>query len=112
MFAIRLLMISAALLFAMPAAVHAGDPTLEEALVQSADTPQDHATLAKHFRAKAEEMRRSATRHRRMAETYSGHKHLKRDMQKKHCQNLAELNEKMAAEYEALAEGHEEAAKP
>lgn len=79
---------------------------LDVFLVEQADTPQEHAALAAHFRDKAERQRGMAEHHRRMMEGYRHEKLALTRKQREHCRKLIRLNEELAAEYEAMAENH------
>jgi len=86
--------------------------SLEEVVVEMANTPAEHAALARHFRAKAEQARSEAQRHEGMARAYGAGKLTQRQNLKRHCQGLAEKSTAMAVDYEALAKFHEEEANP
>lgn len=86
--------------------------SLEEVVVEMADTPAEHAALARHYRAKAEETRAEAKRHDGMGRAYGAGKFTQRQTMKKHCTNISKNLAGVAAEYEALAKVHEEAANP
>jgi hypothetical protein len=85
--------------------------------IEQADTPAEHAALAKHYRAEAAEARANAARHQSMAKAYD--KRFKGSNEKltwamqggRHCQKLSEASTAMANEYEALATLHDEEAK-
>lgn len=85
--------------------------SLEEVVVEQADTPAEHAALARHFRAKAEEARAEAKRHEGMSRAYGAGKLTQRQGMKKHCTNISQNLATVAADYDALAKVHEEAAK-
>ena len=80
---------------------------LEQLLIDSADGQKDHAALAAYFARKAEDMREAAKRHRAMGKSYGGQDRLSRAGElKSHCDKLAELDEKVASEYDGLAALH------
>ncbi len=80
---------------------------LEQLLIDSAEGAKDHAALAAYFGRKAEDMRDAAKRHRAMGKSYGGQERLSRAGElKSHCDKLAELDEKIASEYDALASLH------
>ena len=85
--------------------------SIEQLLVDMADTPADHAALAKYFRGKAADERAAAGRHQAMGRSYGGSKMVQRQQMEDHCKKISEQNTAMAAEYEALAKIHEEASK-
>ncbi|MCZ7618960.1 MAG: hypothetical protein M5U32_11880 [Myxococcota bacterium] len=90
---------------------HMGVSGLEAVLAASADTPAEHKALAGHYRAKAEQARGEAETHRSMAKNYAGT--LKPGIaakQKRHCQQLVDLNDQSAKLYDEMAAAHEEAA--
>ena len=94
-----------------PAAVLADEPqSLEELVVGMADTPADHAAVARHFRAEAEDSRAAARRHESMARVYGGGKLNTRIQMRGHCDKLAEQYTAIAAEYEELAKLHDQLA--
>jgi hypothetical protein len=86
--------------------------SVEELVVEMADTPADHASVAAFYRAKAADARATAQRHKSMARAYGGGKLNTRIQMRGHCDRLTEQNEAIAAEYEALAKLHEDLAKP
>ena len=49
-------------------------PSLERLVVEMADSPAEHAAVAKHFRAKAEDARGEASKHESMGRVYGGGK--------------------------------------
>jgi hypothetical protein len=105
-----------ALAFVVPGATaFADDLTLEQVLIESANTPAQHQALADHFRARAGEARHEAQRHRSMAKSYTGGRAAPSPVagyQSSHCNKLAATFDEQAKEYDALAEIHaKEAAK-
>jgi hypothetical protein len=96
-----------------PLAGFAGDQehSLEQLVVEMANTPSEHAALAAHFRAKAESARAQARRHESMASAYTGGKLMQREAMKSHCQKISSSYKTMADEYEALAKLHDDASK-
>ncbi len=86
-------------------------PSLEQLVVEMADTPADHAALAKYYRGRAAEARAAATRHDGMGRAYGGGKLMQRMQGQEHCKRLSAENTTIAQEYEALAKLHEEEAK-
>lgn len=85
--------------------------SIEQLLVDMAKTPADHAALARYYRGKAAEERAEAERHQQMSKSYGGGKMAQRQQMEGHCMKISEQNAATAAEYEALAKLHEEAAK-
>ncbi len=87
--------------------------SLEELVIETAKTPAEHAALASHYRAKAEEARADVRRHEKMLRAY-GLGPIKGTQVMKmqgHCKKLSELSGSLATEYEGLAKEHEAAAK-
>ena len=105
MFLIGLLTVPSSLALAQ-----AADHSLEQVLVESAQTAAEHTALAHHFRAKAAEARAEATSHERMAHSYSQRKGLDQMQFQRHCKDLARSLNQQADSYDALARLHEEAA--
>jgi hypothetical protein len=93
----------------------ADDLTLEQVLIESANTPAQHQALADHFRSRAAGARHQAQRHRSMAKSYTGGRAAPSPVagyQSSHCNKLATTFDEQAKEYDALAELHaKEAAK-
>lgn len=88
------------------------DATLEELVVEMAETPHQHAALARYYRARAEEARTEAIRHDRMGRSYRGRKRIvERVRMRKHCQKISEQYSTMATEYDELAKLHDGEAK-
>ncbi len=93
------------LLTATPGFAVADDSdALEAYLVESADSPGEHAALARYYRAKAAEARGAADHHKAMARN-------SKPGMKQHCDRIAKLNQEMAAEFDALAKEQDAAAK-
>ncbi len=86
--------------------------SLEQLVVETADSPADHTALAKHYRWKAAEAREEAARHEGMARSYGSQKRGALDQMGEHCRTLARNSRSSAAEFEALAKLHESQAKP
>ena len=87
-----------------------GSGDLLEMLVDSASTPAQHQALARYFRAKAAEAKALAQTHQAMSRSYAGKPGEIRNMNK-HCDQIAKLNEDLAAQYESMAKAEEAAAK-
>jgi hypothetical protein len=98
---------------ALPAGWAAANDThsLEQLVVEMAQTPEQHAALAKHYRAKAEEARTEARSHEAMGRGYGGGKIAERQQMQGHCKKLSESFTAVANEYDALAKLHEAQAK-
>ena len=80
---------------------------LEQLMIDSADTPEEHAALADYFQKKADAARAEAERHRRMGKSYGGQDRISRASElKSHCDELARLNENIAAQYDGLSALH------
>jgi hypothetical protein len=82
---------------------------LLQVLVDSANTPAQHQALARYFRARAAEAKALAETHQAMSRSYSGKPGEIRNMNK-HCDQIAKLNQDLAAQYESLAKAEEAAA--
>lgn len=109
------LMAAGGLLALAPAGAWAQTPAtttqhLEHLMIDKATTPADHEALARYYRMKAADATSLAQEHREMAKRYHGKPGEVRKM-KKHCDKIADLNEELAAQYEALAKGEDAAAK-
>jgi hypothetical protein len=89
----------------------AGDASLEQALVESATTPEQHAALAHYYEGKAAAARKEAGYHRAMGKSYSGGKGSQIAEMKAHCDKLASLSDDQAKEYDAMASMHRGMAK-
>lgn len=90
-----------------------GAHSLEQLVVESADSPADHAALAAHYRARAAEARAEAKRHESMGRVYTGGKMMERARMQSHCKKIAADHNAIAAEYDELAKLHDaEAKKP
>lgn len=86
--------------------------SLEQLVIETADSPADHAALAKHYRAKAAEARAEASRHEKMSRSYyMGQKRGALDQMGRHCKKIAANSTSSAAEYDALADLHDAEAK-
>jgi hypothetical protein len=87
-----------------------GDEGLLQVLVDSAKTPAEHQALARYFRAQAADAKALAETHQAMSRSYSGKPGELRNMNK-HCDQIAKLNQDLAAQYEAMAKAEEAAAR-
>ena len=85
--------------------------SLEQLVVEMAETPEQHEALARHFRARADEARSEMQRHERMARSYGGGKISQRQQMRRHCQGISERYAAIAEDLEALAKLHDEEAK-
>ena len=79
---------------------------LDRLLAEEASTPESHEALARHLRARAAELRDTAESHRSMEHAYATTKLPTAEAQREHCAKLAELESRLADEYDRLAEGH------
>lgn len=91
------------------AADHENSP--EHRSMEAADSPAEHASLAKRYRAKAAEARAEASQHESMARSYGLQKRGAMDKMAGHCKKIAANSTSSAAEYDALADLHEAEAK-
>ena len=85
--------------------------SLEQVVVEMAETPAQHTALAQYYAQKAQEARAEARQHESMGRVYTGGKLVQRQRMQRHCQNLSEKYAAAADDYAALAKLHEEAAK-
>lgn len=85
--------------------------SIEQLVVDMADTPANHAAVAKFYREKAEDERAAAYTHQAMGRSYSRAKMASERKLEAHCNRISELNKATAEEYEAVAKLHEEASK-
>jgi hypothetical protein len=110
----RIALLLGALAFAPGLAVaEEGGHSLEQLVIESADSPADHAALATHYRAKAAAARAEANRHESLGRVYTGGKMMQRAQMQSHCKKIAADHNAIAAEYDKLAKLHEaEAKKP
>jgi len=93
------------------ASAEESDASIEQLIVNSAQTPADHAALAKYYRGKAAEATAAAGTHQSMASSYRGGKMAQREQMAGHCKKIAKQDTATAADYEALAKLHEQDAK-
>ena len=85
--------------------------SLEQLLAGTADTKAEHQALAKYYDEQAAEARVMARRHQAIGRAYVGSKGANTQTLQRHCQKIAEQQEAMAKEYDALAKLHEDEAK-
>ena len=110
----RLIVLAAALpMMAGPLTptARAADESLEEVLVESPTTPQQHAALANYYAAKAASARKDAEYHRAMGKAYTGGSESLRAKAKDHCDKLVTLYDGQAKEFDAMASMHRDLAK-
>ena len=88
-----------------------GGGALEELVVEMAHTKAEHQALAKYYTEKAADARKLASRHQSMGRAYLGGKGMNKQAFTGHCKRIAEQQEAMAKEYDALAKLHEDEAK-
>lgn len=107
------MLLTAAVAFGPGFAV-AQDESLEELVVQMADTAAEHEAIARHYRAKAEDARQEMRRHEGMAQAYAagarGARSQRMQGMQVHCRQLVESYAQIAEQYDELAEFHEEEA--
>ena len=85
--------------------------SLEQLVVEMANTPAEHAALANHYRAKAEDARAEMRSHESMGRSYAAGKLADRIQMQGHCKKLSEQYGALASEYDALAKSHDAQAK-
>lgn len=101
----RLIFLTAALaLLAGPFApiALAADASLEQVLIESATTPEQHAALANYYASKAAAARKDAEYHRSMGKAYGGAKASQIATMKDHCEKLAKLYDDQAKEFDMM----------
>lgn len=99
-------------LFVQPGLAAAAEShSLEQLVIEMADTPADHAALAKHFQAKAADARAAAAEHEAMAKSYAAGKLAERVQMQDHCKKLSVQYNALAAQYDDLAKLEEAASK-
>lgn len=99
-------------LFIQPGLAAAGEShSLEQLVIEMANTPAEHAALAKHFQAKAADARAAAAEHEQMAKAYGGGKLTHRAQMEDHCKKLSAQYTALATQYDDLAKLEEAAAK-
>ena len=110
---IRTLAICAALTAPALGLARAGETghSVEAALIQAANTPEQHAALAAHYRAEAAEARQEAANHKSMSRSYAGTKITTKQVAQDHCSKLVELYMQQATQYDDLASEEDAAAK-
>jgi hypothetical protein len=89
----------------------ADDAALEQVLVASATTPQQHEALAQYYDAKAASARAAGANHRSIAKAYAGGKLVQVVAMKEHCEKLAALYDEQAGQFDMLAEMQRELSK-
>jgi hypothetical protein len=89
----------------------AADQSLEQVLIDSASSPQEHAALANYYAGKAAAARKEAEYHRAMGKSYSGAKATQLAMMKDHCDKLATLYDDQAKEFDTMASMQRDMAK-
>ena len=87
----------------------AGSDNLLQVLVDGAKSPAEHQALARYFRQQAADAKSLAETHKAMSRSYSGKPGELMNMNK-HCDQIAKLNQDLAAQYEAMAKAEETAA--
>jgi hypothetical protein len=97
-------------LLATPAVSPAQQHDIEHLVIEMANTPQEHRSVAGHYRMKAQEMRDEARRHEQMGRLYANSRSATPQRGRQHCESLAENFERIAADYEELAKLHDELA--
>jgi hypothetical protein len=80
--------------------------SLEQVVAETVDTKAGHQALANYYTEKAEGARKLAARHHSMHRAYLGGKGMNKQAFVNHCKRIAEQQEAMAKEYDALAKLH------
>lgn len=87
------------------------ESSLEQLVVEIANTKAEHQALAKYYTEKSAEARKLASRHKSMGHAYLGGKGMNKQAFVNHCKRISEQQEAIAKEYAAMAKMHEEEAK-
>ncbi len=85
--------------------------SLEQLTAGTAHTKAEHQVLAKYYAEEAADARALASRHQAMGRAYLGSKSGNKQALTNHCTKIAEQQEAMAKEFDALAKMHEDEAK-
>ena len=94
------------------AAAQESGGSLEEIVVQTADTKAEHEALAKFYEKEAADARAAAKRHEAMSRAYVGGVRSGGGQPfGTHCKNIAEKQAAIATEYDHLAKMHADEAK-
>jgi hypothetical protein len=96
-----------ALALAPGLAAAADEPSLEQLVVEMAQTPAQHAALARYYQGKAEQARAEARSHEQMSRSYTAGKLTEQQAMRRHCQDIAERYTGIAKDYDDLAKMHE-----
>ena len=104
-------LLAGALLIQPGLAAAAESHSLEQLVIEMANTPAEHAALAKHYRAQAADARAAAAEHESMAKAYGAGKLSQRAQMEEHCKKLSAQYTALATQYEDLAKLEEAAAK-
>jgi hypothetical protein len=83
---------------------------LEEIVVETAQSKAQHQALANYYAGQAADARKLANRHKGMSRAYLGSKGGNTQPMGNHCKKIADQQEAMAKEYDALAKLHEDEA--
>ncbi len=105
------LILAALALSTGPVIAQESDMSIEDVLIEEAQSPTQHQALAKHFRAEASKARALAERHASMARSYQRAKKVNKQGARNHCLRIAEQQREIASQFDGLAEMHEAAAK-
>jgi hypothetical protein len=84
---------------------------LEHLMMENANTSAQHKALADYYRTRATDAKSLADEHRKMAKSYTAGNAANKRAMKEHCDKIAELNDQLARQYEALAKEEDAAAK-
>jgi hypothetical protein len=84
--------------------------SLEQLVVEGAQSKAQHEALAQHYEEQASAARKLANRHESTGRAYLGGKGGNKQLFQNHCKRIAEQQRAMAEEYDALAKLHREQA--
>jgi hypothetical protein len=90
----------------------AAEETNIEQMIEQAKTPADHEALAAYYEKEAQAAKQKYEQHKKMEAAYSKIPSVKEKSNLlSHCDTLAKDYERMATQYEVLAQVHREMAK-
>ena len=95
------------------AAAEQEGPSLEQFVIEAAQTQAEHEALAKYYEEEAAAARSLAKRHERMATSYLRGRGSKKGYQPNysaHCKGIAAKQEEIAKQFEELAKMHRDEA--
>ncbi len=97
-------------LSAGPSFADGNSPSLEQFVIEAAETPAQHTALANFYKASAAEARAEATRHNQMGRAYGPGRMSEHQRMKEHCDEIAKNFTATAKAFDGMAAAHEKAA--